>query len=691
MTSKISFSKLVKRTIKEESSLIFASCVYTVIGVMTTVFELQRAFHLGYEGISTPAEIYIANIFEPGNALAELIYSFLLASLFAFAGLRHLHSKKQSDFYGSLPIKRKTHLTVILTSCLLIFIIPLLIRYLIDIVAVAMTGYLSLTILKYMAFSFLYQILVFLLSWFTAALAVILTGHTFIGLLGLCVFCGYAPVVFKYLVPTYADIYFNTFADVYSSANSGIYAILDFLSPVSASAKLLSQVDMNGAVSWNSPVVMIVLAELVALAAFVYYLYDKRPAEAAGSSMAFPRWNTFWALLFIVPAALYTGILFSSIAYGNYSKMWILPGTIIGVIIFAVIIEFLFDFDIKAVFHHKRRFAACFVICMAFLSVFHFDLFGFDSWTPAKAELETITFDYNGMSFASSRSIGRYIGYGPLSVAVEERSGMSGEDLDAAYDLAMAYASYGNQADEDYVISDYIDEDGSHYQTVIVRYLLKRGQVKTRAYLAPVDANDPLLQKIFEKESFRDDLYIHYSLTPDMITKAEWYNGSEAKALNWNEEEKEKFLEAYMKDLANLTLQEALTENPVSTVRLTVVESDVYDSYIYRSFKNTEAFLKDYQIEACAYAFTEENIKSLIIHGIDYKENGDGQEFQRTITDKDQIRELVPYLVNMDFDIITFKNDAMINYDYSVEVLTQNSVFYTQLTNKGSEVLETFE
>ncbi|MCQ2507946.1 MAG: DUF6449 domain-containing protein [Dorea sp.] len=690
MTSKISFSKLVKRTIKEETSLIFASCVYAVIGVMMTVFELQHLFAMGFplEGAdAVPKEVFIANLFAPGQGVTGLSFSILLAALFAFASLRHLHSKTQSDFYGSLPIKRRTQLSVILVSCLLIYVVPLVLQYLVNILAVTMTGNMTLLALKYMVVNVLLQILIFLLTWFTAALAVILTGHIFIGLLGFAVFCGYFPVVLKYLVPTFEDMYFATYADVYSSVESGILSLLNYLSPVFLAVKMINyDQGYDWSLAANGLTILVALVEGVLLALLVYYLYNKRPSEAAGSSMTFPAWNTFWAILFIVPAALYTGILFTSIAYGSGTRGWIFPGTVIGLVIFAVLIEFLFDFDIKAVLSHKRRFAACAVICMAFLAVFQFDLFGFDNWKPAKDQVEKITFDYNGMSFKSSDAMGRYVSNRPLISEIAARKGIFGEDLDAAYELAMTYADQGNILGENFG-SEYDEADNTFRQHVVVRYTMKNGRVKTRSYFVEVRPDDPLLKEVVEKESFKDDIYIHYALAPDMVTKAEWYNGFEFTVLNWTEDETAEFIEAYKMDLANLTTEEMLTENPVSTVKLSIVDSDVYDSYIYRSFDNSIAYLKKYGVDATYAGFTAEDTTMLVFQG--YYDEDSAVNIQKTITDKKQIEELIPYLTSMDFEMVSIPAYSNIDYNFSVEIHTQNGILYSQITEKGVDLLKT--
>ena len=100
----------------------------------------------------------------------------------------YLHSRKQTDFYESLPIKRATLFRLVVQNSLFIFLIPLVIEEAIEFVIaqqqISGGGWEIVS-------SSLWYLLIFAATWLTMALAMIMTGNIIVGILGFGVFASY--------------------------------------------------------------------------------------------------------------------------------------------------------------------------------------------------------------------------------------------------------------------------------------------------------------------------------------------------------------------------------------------------------------------------------------------------------------------------------------------------------------------
>lgn len=69
-------------------------------------------------------------MFRPNMGMAGAVIG--LAACSAAVSLYYLHSRKQTDFYESLPIKRATLFRLVVQNSLFIFLIPLVVEEAID-------------------------------------------------------------------------------------------------------------------------------------------------------------------------------------------------------------------------------------------------------------------------------------------------------------------------------------------------------------------------------------------------------------------------------------------------------------------------------------------------------------------------------------------------------------------------------
>ena len=106
MTSRISYSKLSRENRKRMLGM-------TIITVLT--FFIKAVFLvMGVNECSSHTEVL--RLFQPNMGMASVVI--VLAACSAAVSLYYLHSRKQTDFYESLPIKRATLFRLVVQNSL---------------------------------------------------------------------------------------------------------------------------------------------------------------------------------------------------------------------------------------------------------------------------------------------------------------------------------------------------------------------------------------------------------------------------------------------------------------------------------------------------------------------------------------------------------------------------------------------
>ena len=297
MTSKTSFSKLLKEHMRHRLGVTVITFVYFLFALMFFVITIQNS--MAYEGW-TRAEVY-ATVLNASGPNSLLILCAALGALTAICGFAYLHSRTKIDFFHSLPVKRKDMFRVITANSFLVFAAGLLVSTVIEAVITVALGYFTGNVLSNLLLSILCNLLAFAAAFFTAALAMIMTGNVVVGVLGTAVFVTWAPVLIKYALLELPRIFFFSYVEPPAFMN-----YFDYGSPVYLAVRM-----QPAASGWNLseklPVMAVVCVWIIALAVLCQYLFDIRPSETAGKAMAFPKINPVIRILLVIPAALYTG------------------------------------------------------------------------------------------------------------------------------------------------------------------------------------------------------------------------------------------------------------------------------------------------------------------------------------------------------------------------------------------------
>lgn len=568
MTSKISFSKMCKENMKRSMAVIFCTIFIFLMELLAFVIMLQNVFAQDFKGKE------LLEMIESTVAprLAYHLIAMLIGLYLAYQGFGYLHNKMQTDFYDSLPVKRSTHYWMILRNDLLLFLVPLILISLCKIIILAVIGQLTGAIVLLVLKSVAYQFLAASAMWVTAVLAIMLTGHMLVGGLGCGVFVIYMPILIRNLIPAYASTFFYTYMMDYSGS-TGKYC--SYFSP----ARLVL-----GLTRAEKPTTFVVgiLLWIILVGIIGYMLYLRRPAEAAGRSMAFEKANPVIRFLIVIPMALYSGLYVSQMSLQS-SKIWLAVGIFVGAFLFHGIVEAIYQFDIRGIFSYKKQLAFTWVLCLGFTAVFLFDLTGFDRWVPQKDEVASVDISLDNMTFEE----GVYWG--------EEPNGMSGEAVGTVLDLIQSAVT----KEESQKLKD------QPLVTVQVKYQMKNGSQKSRRYLIDDKKSEELIAKVFENRDFKDDYFSLYTADRSKIKRIIWDNTIDYETLNFTRKEQNEFLDIYLEELSNMTYSELKANYPceefvietekVACPKLNGYRTGVEETYyIYPTFRKTLAYLEEH-------------------------------------------------------------------------------------------------
>ena len=201
MTSKISFFNLQKENLRHRPGMIMLAFSYCVYHILMLIITIQNEFYANAAdtvlGTQTKMELVKAlrNLVSPNDMF--IFPACLLAVVFAIAGFAYLHDRRKVDLYHSLPVKRRRIFRVIVTNSLLTFMTALALAQLVELVIIGMLGYLTPDMAAQALLTVLCMMLIFTAIFFLAALAMIMTGNLFVGILGTGVFMVWIPLAVK--------------------------------------------------------------------------------------------------------------------------------------------------------------------------------------------------------------------------------------------------------------------------------------------------------------------------------------------------------------------------------------------------------------------------------------------------------------------------------------------------------------
>lgn len=509
MTSKISFSKLLKRELNQYFWLFAVQAVlYFLVIPFRVILNMSSYTSLQYEmSAAEKLEELCSQIgFDCfGNVLLVLAAG-IVCGLCLFS---YVHSAVKLDFYHSLPVKREKLFALHYLTGAILFAVPYAAAQILGVLAGALYGVFSPMLVIEMLVCILQHILFFLCSYSGTILAVMLTGKTVTSICAIAVLGGYLPFCGMFAI-LYVQEYLTTWMDVGGWIRDEwnvIKAMVRFGSPWGycltwgSGAEIGTYLGMTG--RWPS---LIGICQLIAIIALVsglaLFCYKYRKTEAANSALAFSKLEGVTKILLAVPTALGAALIASLIFE---SALW--EGTFIAVFaaLACLIMEFIYRWDIRQVLQHKRHMLITFLISVLIFFPLRYDIIGFNTYLPEKSEI-------------AAMSIGKDVFYKRYTKEELEKrmpktfdAAKSKEKLVLEYlesdqiDLLYSLASQGVACSEE------IRKNGYSYaadlESFDVRYRLKNGKEIYRTYEADTTVFMEKLGALLEDPEYLEKYY----------------------------------------------------------------------------------------------------------------------------------------------------------------------------------------
>lgn len=573
MTSKISFSSLRRENTKHRMGMISIVLLCFVGHIIGFIMSVQNEYFADETMKFDSILKEITALSEPEFMMG--IFSVFAGVLLATSAFHYLHSKVEVDFYHSLPITRRNSLFVIFSNDFLLFLAPLTVTMLLKCIVVACVGCFSKTFFLNTVTSVICYFAMFLASYLLMTSAMLLTGNTFTAFLGFGVLAWYFPVIIRNLYPTLAQAFFQTYC-----TQSQWLGGFDYLSPISVGFKLLRDYD-----SWiwkrHIGEFGILCAWILFLLITDYILFEKRPSEMAGKSMAFPKTKPFVRILIVIPMAIYTGMILFALSV-SVRKEWIIIGIVIGAALFHGIIECIYRFDVRGLWAHKKQ--MIFSMCAAFVIVgfFWMDLGGYDSFLPKESEVDSIIINTPSMGTGNDCYWGK------------ERKGVTGETLEKVL-ITLNKVVENNDRNA----KEFSSRKSGQYDSYVVKYRLSNGKEKTRCYVLDKELQSELISDVFDDEQYRKDTYSLYTADWSLVTAVSLSYPAEYRDLDITKEQRSELFRIYLDEFSKFDYETAKEMLPCGQILVEHqsndnIYGDMIDYYnIYPTFKKTIAYIQD--------------------------------------------------------------------------------------------------
>ena len=687
MTSRSLFFKYMKENTKQRIwnlALVLLLCFFAF--PVTTALWSSTAFRPENLNSSLPADLALAQAQRDftrdmlrmysmkGGALAFMLT--IAAVVLAASGFAYLHSKKKTDFYHSLPIRREMLYAV---TCLNGFLY----------MAVAYLGFLTIAAVmirvKGVPFDWgsLYlasveHLCFFALVYMTAILSMLLTGNLVVGLLGTGVLFSWGPVICM-TISAYFSEYFTTFY----GDDSFLLALSERTSPVAWYVKACMS---------SQPGRMALWAMLAAAVLFLLgmLLYRRRPSEAAGHAMAFPITEPIIRFLIAVPSSLLLGAMFHSMMYEDG---WTVFGLVCGLLLVSCIIEIIYHFDFKSLFAHKRQLLVSAVFVGVVFAIFRFDLFGYDRYLPATEKLASggiysdlldpdATSQYHSTVEYTEGWYGVTFDAMPSSTLADEMQISDDQGLELLHTIAAQGVHDAAQARDRFLRgggrSYDLEEGDEAFHNVTIAWHLRNGRTVYRSYRVNVSGVRAALESVYDLDAYKTAMYPVLSLSADDVAGINYKEEDECSHVKLaGADVKAALLAAYQEELKALTSETRAHEMPIAEIQFKTNEQQaliqklrdeggnytLFNHYyyypIYPSFTKTIALLRACGVEVGGMVTPEKTASiTLSYQGVAVSEEemapadtelgqrqrkylSDDRRAMLTVTDPEQIREIL--------------------------------------------------
>ena len=539
------------------------------------------------------------HLWKDGFALTGIAVAMAAGIMNAANGFLYLYSRKKTDFYHSLPVKRLEAFKEKAVVGLIYYLAPYIVMEFLTVCVGAARGFFSLELMEMAVQMLCLHLVIYLMVYFSTVLILCVTGNMLMGIL--CLGGMYLYGIALELVLAACG---QTFLDTFIDQRYGIFGFL--LKDTSPAALALSTADAYSGGHASKYILAIVILTIV-LAALSWIAYEKRPSEAAGRAMVY-RWvAVLIKFMIVIPAGLAAGWIFYPQADGR-SKIWWVFGLLLGTVLSHGIIEIIYHMSFQKFFAKKVQLVLAGVLVLGCALIYQKDLLHFDSYLPKQKNLASVNistgFDMDYYSHIEKSSDGEsydltdnYNWYAPAN-ALTGTDGIGNETYAALENIVKDSPKVDREKDCSYFIS--------------VKYTLKSGRVVCRAYWADVQNLRSLMQGFYAEENLKEKKYEFLDLNEkylDTISMTD-AGGTGYSIFQHDDRQKQALLDALKKDVESASAEDMVkeamlrldfnyvlpvTDNVNSLVPGKKDKQVMYANWnlgVYPSFKNTLEILK---------------------------------------------------------------------------------------------------
>lgn len=571
MKSKICSSKYVK-TVSKGKGWIPAFLTLGFLLAFPVVSLLMIGNWRGSGYTSEQMEFLYENLWKDGFLLTGGFVAVATAVLNGINGFIYLYSKRQTDFYHSLPVKRSRMFWNRIYTGLVYYLVPYMIMVFLAICIGAARGFFSLKLMGEALALFGIHLIIYLLIYFSVVLILCITGNLLMGIFCMGMLYCYGPGL-SLLLGGYRYGFYESY---YIEKNYGLIRFLrEYISP----AGLINQFAEAYQKGEGMRLFMVLLVLTVLLTYLSYVAYLKRPSESAGSPMVYRGAAFIVKIMVVIPCGLGAGYFFYLIPISSMKTFWWIFGLILGTVLSHGFMETAYQMDFHCFFKKKIQLLAAGLIVAACAMVYETDLFHYDSYVPPKEKLASVSVDMNMFS----NNMGTYIKEvedGIYQVGMESADwdlreySVSGkkEIGDKTYNAFCSIAEKQKERGKKYEKGDHIVE-GTNSDIVFktgVMYKLKSGKKIYRNYRINAIESQELIQCLYEEENLKDNVLDMLDLGTEYLDEM-YFSAADGRGYMIFQEQKEKWaelLEALKKDIEDAGA-ESFTGIPCCSIQLT--------------------------------------------------------------------------------------------------------------------------
>jgi len=558
MTSRNLFFRLLKEDFKRRLWSFAISCL---VFFLALPIGMGLALSYYYESAD---DLYrrtryiddITGYLSIDNGLISIII-FALAIIIAISGFSYLYSKKKTDFYHSIPVKRELLYSVIVVDGLLIVLVPYVIFSIIAALMAALN--LSNKLILLLAFkAIIYRICTFSLLYSFAILGVMLTSNVIISIFGILFFYLYFPVAI-YVREGYMGGYYKT------------YQSIDELNEKAAeySSPLFYSFSHNN----ENIVVKLIICLVISIIMFLIcmLLHKIRKSEYAGRAMAFDITKAPIKILIVILSGLIGNWVVRS-AVNNIA--WGMFGATCGVIVSHCVIEIIYNSDFKKIFANVIHLVAALLITFGIVMTFVLDLTGYDTFVPKENNVESMAIFTNYMENEFDKFHTKVDK--DLNTELEYEnyltSKMSLKDYDIIKKIALNGIENAKATKVDNSSNLFTGQyygNGDTEKRVVIRYKLKSGRLVFRQYVVDVDTLENEFAKIYNSPEYKNAIYPILADNAENVVEINYIGMIEDynNTINLDKDKTEEILKAYQEELLAFSFESKKKENPIGFVR----------------------------------------------------------------------------------------------------------------------------